>query len=62
VNNDNKSHWPASDPHPQHTNYSGFDSEGIAGGGSWSFTFNTKGFWGWHDHQFPSTSGTITVL
>ena len=62
VNNDNKKHWPASDPHPQHTNYSGFDSGGINQGGSWSFTFNNKGSWGWHDHQFPSTTGIITVL
>lgn len=62
VNNDNKKHWPASDPHPQHTNYSGFDSLGITLGKSWSFTFSSQGSWGWHDHQFPSTTGTITVL
>ncbi|OGY31802.1 MAG: hypothetical protein A3A57_02830 [Candidatus Woykebacteria bacterium RIFCSPLOWO2_01_FULL_41_12] len=62
VNNDDRKHWPASNPHPQHTNYPGFDSGGINPGGSWSFTFNNKGTWGWHDHQFPSTTGTITVL
>ena len=62
VNNDNRSHWPASDPHPQHTGYSGFDSNpGISAGGSWSFKFNNKGTWDYHDHQFSSKTGTIIV-
>lgn len=61
VNNDNRSHWPASNPHPQHTNYSGFDSFGISAGSSWSFKFNSKGTWDYHDHQFPNKSGTIIV-
>ena len=61
VNNDNRSHWPASDNHPLHREYSGFDSFGISSGGSWSFKFNNKGTWGYHDHQFPSKSGTIIV-
>lgn len=61
VNNDNTNHEPASDPHPQHTLYPGFDSNGIGPGGSWSFVFSNSGSWGWHDHLFPSKKGTITV-
>lgn len=62
VNNDSKSHWPATDPHPQHTGYSGFDSKpGISSGSSWSFKFNNKGTWNYHDHLFSSKTGTIIV-
>ena len=62
LNNDNRSHWPASDPHPQHTGYSGFDPKtGIGVESSWSFKFNNKGTWGYHDHQSISKTGTIIV-
>jgi plastocyanin len=61
VNGDNSTRWPASDPHPTHTSYAGFDSRGITPGSSWSFVFNNTGTWGWHDHLNSSTKGTITV-
>lgn len=61
VNNDIKNHWPASDPHPQHTDYSGFDSLGISSGSSWSFKFNATGTWNYHDHNLPTRKGTVVV-
>lgn len=61
VNNDIKNHWPASDPHPQHTDYSGFDSLGISTGSSWSFKFNETGTWSYHDHNMPSRKGIVIV-
>ncbi len=61
VNNDSKNSWPASDPHPQHTDYSGFDSLGISAGSSWSFKFNNKGTWDYHDHNKPSKTGVVIV-
>ena len=52
----------ASDPHPTHTDYPGFDSGGnIAPGAAYSFTFGKKGTWGYHNHYDPSRSGTIVV-
>lgn len=61
VNNDIKNHWPASDPHPQHTDYSGFDSLGISSGSSWSFKFNATGTWNYHDHNLPTRKGIVVV-
>ena len=61
VNNDNKSHWPASDPHPQHNGYAGFDSFGISAGSDWSFKFNNTGTWYYHDHQSISKTGVVVV-
>jgi plastocyanin len=57
-----KAFWPASNPHPSHTNYSGFDPERpVAADGSWNFTFDTVGTWGYHDHLAPYFTGTIHV-
>ncbi len=54
--------WPASAPHPQHTNYPEFDSKkAISAGGSWQFKFTKSGSWGFHDHLTPSAFGKITV-
>lgn len=62
VNRDTAAHWPASNPHPTHTNYSGFDAkQAVAAGSSWSFTFTKTGSWGYHDHLAPSMGGTIIV-
>ena len=53
---------PASDPHPQHTNLSGFDSRNpLEKGESFEFTFNKAGAWGFHDHLAPSVKGMIVV-
>lgn len=62
VNRGGKSMWPASDPHPTHTAYSGFDPRhGIAPTESWSFTFTKAGTWYYHDHLSPLLTGTIIV-
>ncbi len=59
VNKDSVAHWVASANHPDHKVYpetggcigSTFDAcKGIEPGESWSFTFNQKGSWGYHDH------------
>lgn len=61
-NDSRKQMWVASDPHPVHTNLSPFDSrEGIAPGGSYSYTFNDSGTWGYHNHLDSGDEGTITV-
>lgn len=62
INKGTKAVWPASDPHPTHTDYSDFNPKrGIAPGMSWSFTFEQAGDWGYHDHLSPFRRGTITV-
>lgn len=68
--------WTASAMHPSHIVYSGtslsehcpdtagtsFDAcKGTVPGGTWSFTFNKKGTWGYHDHLNPSNFGKIIV-
>lgn len=68
--------WPASAFHPTHTAYSGSSltehcpdtngtaldaCTGIQPGSSWSFTFNKKGSWRYHDHLNPAYVGTIIV-
>ena len=70
VNKDTASHWPASGVHPTHTVYpesggcigSTFDAcKGLAQGGTFSFKFNQKGTWGYHDHLNSGLTGTIIV-
>lgn len=54
--------WPASDPHPTHTNYPGFDAKApIAPGSKYQFQFTKAGTWGFHDHLNPQAVGTINV-
>ncbi len=61
---------PASDPHPIHNGYpttggcvsSTFDAcAAIPPGGSWSFTFDIVGTWGYHNHLNPVQRGTVIV-
>lgn len=70
VNKDTETHWPASDPHPVHTDYPGtggciasvFDAcAALAKDGEWGFVFNEKGTWRYHDHLNPSLKGTVIV-
>ena len=74
VNGDSNKHWPASAMHPTHTLYPGsgiekcgtgeaiFDAcQGLAQGDSFSFTFNEKGSWKYHDHLRVSSTGTVIV-
>ena len=54
--------WPASDPHPSHGMYRGFDPVGpIQPGETWSFTFDTTGEWEFHDHLRSYYTGTVYV-
>ena len=71
VNKDSsRQHWPASAVHPTHVVYpesggcigSKFDAcKGLALNEEWSFSFNEKGTWQYHDHLNPSLFGTIVV-
>ena len=74
LNNGNAPTWPASAVHPTHRVYPGSDitkcgtgetifdaCKGLANGESFSFTFNNKGTWGYHDHLNPSLFGKIVV-
>jgi plastocyanin len=62
VNNGTKANWPASAPHPTHTDYAAFDpKQGIEAGKSWSFKFDRVGTWKYHDHLNPTHFGTVVV-
>ena len=76
VNKDSKPHWPATDIHPTHPVYPNsniekcgtseekdmFDAcKGLNLGESYSFTFNDKGSWKYHDHLSARIKGTIVV-
>lgn len=62
INNGQAPHWPASDPHPTHTNLPGFDAEhALQTGEKYSYTFNDKGSWGFHDHLNARLTGRINV-
>ena len=52
----------ASNPHPTHTDYPGFDSlTAIGPGKEYKFQFMKAGSWGYHDHFDPSIGGTVVV-
>ncbi|MFA5990645.1 MAG: hypothetical protein WC794_00155 [Candidatus Doudnabacteria bacterium] len=56
------SFWPASDPHPSHTGYPGFDAgKAIAAGGKYQFQFEKVGTWGFHNHLSPEAVGIVIV-
>jgi plastocyanin len=62
VNQSNKLVWVASDPHPTHTDYPGFDAKkGLTQGQSYEFTFDKIGTWGYHNHLNPSQTGSVIV-
>ncbi len=55
--------WPASDPHPNHTNFSEFDPKSpIKDGDSWTFKFSKSGFFEYHNHLEPSSRGAVKVI
>jgi plastocyanin len=61
-NNSSEDFWPASNPHPVHTDYPGFDAKkAVSPGGTYQFKFDNAGTWGYHDHLNPSITGTIKV-
>ncbi len=54
--------WPASDPHPYHTGYPGFDpEEPFLNGEVWAFKFDQVGSWGYHNHLKPSERAKVIV-
>ncbi len=76
MNKDSLGHWPASAMHPTHEKYPGssikkcgtseessiFDAcKNVEAGSSWSFTFNEKGTWAYHDHSNPTLFGKVVV-
>jgi plastocyanin len=62
VNDSNEDYWPASDPHPIHTDYPGFDAQkSIHPGQSWKFTFNRLGRYGYHNHLNPETHAEVVI-
>ena len=54
--------WPASNVHPTHELLPGFDARrGLPPGERWSYTFDRKGRWTYHDHLAPETTGVVVV-
>ncbi len=62
VNKDPDSCWIASDPHPIHTGYTGFDSgKGMKQDETYKFTFQKTGTFGYHDHLNITDTGKVIV-
>ncbi len=62
VNNSSSEMWVASNPHPFHTDYPGFDeNQSVLKGGIYQFTFTKMGNWGFHNHRRPKIGGVINV-
>ncbi|MEJ0021589.1 MAG: cupredoxin domain-containing protein [Candidatus Doudnabacteria bacterium] len=62
-NTDSEGHWPASNPHPTHTDLPGFDAlQPVTPGSTYSYTFTKLGTWGFHDHLNPTTHGSVIVI
>lgn len=54
--------WPASNPHPAHTDYPEFDANAaVPAGKTFQFKFLKPGNWGYHNHMNPAATGTINV-
>lgn len=51
----------ASNPHPAHTDTPSLQSGTLRMGETWSFTFTSTGTKGYHNHNFPSQGGSVTV-
>lgn len=62
VNKSSGLFWPASAPHPVHTDFPTLDSKkGIAVNGTYSVTFTEPKTYRFHDHLKPTVFGSITV-
>ena len=62
VNHSKNAFWPATNNHPQHDQYSGFDvGHPVPVGESWSFVFDKPGQWGFHDHLRSFYTGYVDV-
>lgn len=54
--------WPASNLHPSHDIYPAFDPQRpLAPEESWSFVFEQRGAWGYHDHIRSYYTGILYV-
>jgi plastocyanin len=54
--------WVASDPHPDNNAYPEFNAgQGYRANSYYSFTFNRKGTWGYHNHLQPDCRGAVVV-
>jgi len=54
--------WPASNPHPSHSDHSEFDpKKAIKNGETWTFKFEKSGSFTFHDHLNPSLRGVVKV-
>lgn len=53
----------ASNPHPTHTDYPGFDQwkSLFKGQDVYPFSFDKVGTWGYHNHMKPTDKGTVVV-
>ncbi len=51
----------ASNPHPSHTDQPGLQSGTLHMGETFSYTYTTVGVWGYHNHNAPSQTGTVTI-
>ncbi len=62
TNSSSQSMWVASNPHPTHTDYPGFDAlRPYNQGESYTFTFSKGGTFGYHNHLNPSQGASILV-
>ncbi len=59
INQSSQAMWVASNPHPTHSLYPGFDQRGS--GDSYSFIFDRSGDWVYHNHLSPFHEGSIIV-
>ncbi len=54
--------WVASNPHPVHTGYSGFDQgRSVLRDEEYAFLFKQRGTWGYHNHVNPHFTGQVIV-
>lgn len=61
-NQSSQSLWVASNPHPVHTDYLGFDAkQDLKTGSKYRFTFDKIGRFGYHNHLNPSQRGLVIV-
>jgi plastocyanin len=62
VNDSDIEMWVASNPHPQHDILPTFDEfDGVKKGEVYTYTFDKKGTWPYHDHINAAKEGVITV-
>ncbi len=62
INKSTQGMWVASNNHPIHDIYSGFDQGRTVGNGeSFEFIFLNVGTWGYHNHVAPAYKGIVIV-